>query len=205
MGKLFAILLCLCAALLAFQKQHSITSYTTTAVSLRANPGDTARVLAQLAGETRLEIIACDGSWWCRATYNGTRGYLPKAALYTQRISATGVQEPSAGRGSATIPLEVLRAIVTTKDDLRKLILAEEMFFADSVRYTTSLGALPRLSDPWSPDFTVSIELLPGSDGWRGTATNPAAPGWTCGIWIGYIPAYLPGQKEAVTRCWKDR
>jgi hypothetical protein len=204
MRKLLVVLAFCCAAsLLAAQAKHTITSYT-AAVSLQASPRDSARVLAQLAGETRLEIIACDGTWWCKATYNGVTGYLPKVSVYTQRISATGVQEPSAGIGSSTIPREIVRAIVTTKNDLRKLILAEEMFFADSVRYTTSLSALPQPPEPWSPDFAVSVELLPGSDGWRATATNSAAPGWTCGIWIGYVPAYLPGQKEAVTRCWKE-
>ena len=162
-------------------------------------------MLAQLASETRLEIIACGGTWWCKTTYNGVNGYLPKVSLYTQRIPATGVREPGDGVGSSMIPPELFPAIVTTKTNLRTLITAEEMFFADSVRYTTSLGQLPRPPKPWSPDFSPAIELLPGSDGWRATATNNAAPGWTCGIWIGYVPAYLPYQKEAVPRCWKDQ
>lgn len=204
MGTLFAaILLFLWAPVLTAQGKHAIFAYTTTAVSLRVRPRDSAKVLAQLAGETRVETVSCDSAW-CATNYHRVRGYLPKSALYTQRISAAGVQEPGDGTGSMTIPLEFVRAIVTTKTDLRKLIVPQEMFFADSVHYTTSLRQLPRPAEPWSPDFAPAVELLAGSDGWRATATNPSAPGWTCGIWIGYIPAYLPNQKEAVPRCWKQ-
>ena len=32
-----------------------------------------------------------------------------------------------------------------------------------------------------------------------------AAPEWACGIYVGSLPPYLPGQKEAVPRCWKTR
>ena len=204
MKNLFVALLILWAPMLVAQAKHTMTAYTTTAVSLRSSPQDSARALAELAGETHLEIISCDGTWWCRASYKGVTGYLPKVTVYTQRISATGIQEPSAGQGSATIPRDILGAIVTTKNDLRKLIIAQETFYADSLRYSTSLNALPPPPEGWSPGFAVSIELLAGSDGWRGTAKPSGAPGWTCGMWIGYIPAYLPGQKEAVTRCWKE-
>jgi hypothetical protein len=200
-----AILIFGCAPILTAQGKRAITSYTTEAVGLRAAPGGNATVVAQLGGDTRVETVACDSTWWCEISHDGVRGYLPKISLYTLRISSSGIQEPTGAQGSATIPPELQRALITTKTDLRKLITSEEMFFADSVRYTTSLGELPRPPEPWSPEFTATIELLAGSDGWRATATNNAAPGWTCGIWIGFVPAYLPYQKEAVPRCWKER
>src|SRR6266852_4198675 len=173
------------ASISATQATHTITAYTTAAVGFHSGPRITTAILVHLAAMTQVEVAACD-SVWCATTYNGAKGYLPKLSLFTQRISATGVQEPGDGVGSLTVPPELVRAIVTTKTDLRKLVTAEEVFFADSLQYTTVLRELPLSEESWSSDFNASVELLPGSDGWRATATNTAAPGWTCGIYVGY-------------------
>jgi hypothetical protein len=93
----------------------------------------------------------------------------------------------------------VMPEVAAMRSDLRNLVTAEESYFADSLRYTKSLRALHFRP---SPGVTVTIDQVVG-EAWRGTAKHSAAPEWVCGIYVGSLPPYLPGQKEAVPRCWK--
>jgi TonB family protein len=97
------------------------------------------------------------------------------------------------------IPEAVRPQAAAMRQDLRSLIVAEEDYFVDSVRYTGLVGAL-RFAP--SPGVTVRIDSVT-ADAWRGTATHRDAPGWTCGVFVGDIPAYLRDQAEGKPLCWK--
>lgn len=68
--------------------------------------------------------------------------------------------------------------VAISKSDLHNLLSAEEVFFSDSGRYTTSLPALGfRQSTGASPP-----EIVVGKDSWSATNTHERAPGIVCGI-----------------------
>ena len=107
--------------------------------------------------------------------------------------------------GSGAAPDTLAPEVAAMRRSLRDLLTAEESYFADSLRYTKSLRVLARNITPYAPaaGVTVTIESVVG-ESWRATATDRAAPGWTCGNYIGTgVSSYVPGQKEGVPRCWK--
>ena len=113
---------------------------------------------------------------------------VPLAAI----AEAPGTDEtPAAGGADA-------RYLSAARSDLRNLVTAEEAYFADSVRYTTSLRQIG-----FSPTqgVTIKVELL--SDGWAATATVAQAPTWTCAIFVGTMRPFVAGQREGEPRCWQ--
>jgi len=124
-------------------------------------------------------------------------------ALRLRCFDQLAKQTPETGTVSNT-PLvadTLMPEVAAMRSDLRNLVTAEESYFADSLRYTKSLRALHFKP---SPGVMVTIDQVVG-EAWRGTAKHTAAPEWACGIYVGSLPPYLPGQKEAVPRCWKTR
>ena len=81
---------------------------------------------------------------------------------------------------------------------LRHLVIAEEAYFADSVRYTRSVKALSGLSLP--PDVNVT-RLIATDNAWTATATHAHAPGWVCAIFIGEITPLPPARTEGIPTC----
>src|SRR5215831_10003574 len=87
--------------------------------------------------------------------------------------------------------------IASMKTDLRNLVTAEEAYFADSVKYTSSLGT----------NFAVTTGNVLGTitvtgDGWNATITNTnlSSPLHTCGIYIGST-SVAPASKEGEPKC----
>ena len=84
------------------------------------------------------------------------------------------------------------------KSDLRNLISAEEGFFADSVKFTSSLDQLNfRQSTGVNPP-TIAI----GAGYWAATITHTQIPGFLCGVGINTQNTVLSsaGEGEAVCK-----
>jgi TonB family protein len=97
------------------------------------------------------------------------------------------------------IPDALQPQVRAMRHDLRSLVTAEEAYFADSVRYTKSIRALQ-----FEPSSGVTVKVDSATnDAWRGTATHRDAPGWTCGVFVGAMPAYFRDQAEGEPVCWK--
>ena len=83
------------------------------------------------------------------------------------------------------------------RSDLRRLIVAEEDFFADSVRYTTTIGT-GGLDYQLSPDNKIEVlRLTP--DGWVATISSTKTK-TTCSIFIG-ATSIPPAVKEGEPMC----
>ena len=80
------------------------------------------------------------------------------------------------------------------KVDLRNLYTAEEAYFADSIKYTTDLGAAYRVSTGvGTPSITVT------GDGWSASVTHTTSTR-TCAIYAGST-SLAPAVKEGEPRC----
>jgi hypothetical protein len=140
-----------------------------------------------------LGLLLVESSQACRESRSGAK---PPPPPQTAASETTG-----SGAASDTLAPEV----AAMRRSLRDLVTAEESYFADSLRYTKSLRVLARNITPYAPaaGVTVTIESVVG-ESWRATATDRAAPGWTCGNYVGTgVSSYVPGQKESIPRCWK--
>lgn len=87
--------------------------------------------------------------------------------------------------------------VAQMKTDLRKLVTAEEAFFADSVKYTSKVG-------PGGLNFTVSPgntwpTIVVTADGWTATIGNANTP-TRCTIFVGSTST-PPAVKEGVPKC----
>ncbi len=92
-------------------------------------------------------------------------------------------------------PLDEQLLVAGMKADLRNLVIAEEAFFADSVRYTPTLTRLRfRPTDGNAPP---QITLV--GQGWFGVIGNPRTP-TTCVIFVGTAPQ-APATKEGAPAC----
>ena len=86
-------------------------------------------------------------------------------------------------------------ARASMKQDLRKLITAEEAFFADSVKYTPKLSALDLRPAPMNS--VLSFQLT--RDGWAATVGN-AKTKTVCTVFIGSTPM-APARREGEPVC----
>jgi type IV pilus assembly protein PilA len=87
--------------------------------------------------------------------------------------------------------------IASMKSDLRNLITAEEAYFADSVKYTTTIGAGGLTFNVTTGNVTPTIALT--ADGWTGRISNTNTTK-TCAIFIGST-ALAPAAKEGEAKC----
>ncbi len=86
------------------------------------------------------------------------------------------------------------RALV--RSDLRDLVSAQELFFADSLRYATTLAALQ-----FRGTQRVEIEIVFASaEGFRAVARHPRSAE-VCEVWVGAVPERRPGSTETVPIC----
>lgn len=84
--------------------------------------------------------------------------------------------------------------IASMKSDLRNLVTAEEAYFADSVKYTTSLGtAFAVTTGVTGPTITLS------ADGWTASVAHTTTTK-TCAIYVGTTPL-TPANKEGEPKC----
>jgi len=96
-------------------------------------------------------------------------------------------------------PPRVYRAVITS--DLRNLAVAEDAFFADSLRYA-SQAELGNLFSATSHD-SITIVAADRS-GWRALGRHPYLVGQECGIWVGIRPPDgMHGATEGEPKCWK--
>lgn len=80
------------------------------------------------------------------------------------------------------------------KSDLRNLYTVEESYFADSIKYTSNLGAAYRTSTGVvGPVITVT------ADGWTASVTHTSTTK-TCAIFAGSTPL-APATKEGNPTC----
>lgn len=82
------------------------------------------------------------------------------------------------------------------RSDLRNLITAQEMYFADQVTYAHSVS---RLNYSVSAGNTITIGTATGT-GWNATASNNGTTK-TCGIFVGAASAPIPAQSEGAPMC----
>ena len=98
---------------------------------------------------------------------------------------------------SQPVPRDEQTYIAAMKSDLRNLVIAEEVFFADSVKYTTRIGpgGLNFVARPGNrlPRITLT------QDGWLASISN-AHTRYKCFIFIG-TTAHPPARKEGYPAC----
>jgi hypothetical protein len=102
---------------------------------------------------------------------------------------------PQGNQSSATIG--------AMKDDLRRLVSANEVYRARNGHYATSIGALQGYHA--STGVVVSIQKA-SSTGWAADATSQSLPGKSCVVFIGAMasPSTLADKRsgsEAVVAC----
>jgi prepilin-type N-terminal cleavage/methylation domain-containing protein len=87
------------------------------------------------------------------------------------------------------------KAIVASmKSDLHNLVTAEEVYFSDSMRYTTNLGARYRTSaGVVGPTITLT------GDGWTAKVSHPSTAK-ICAVFTGSTPL-PPATKEGAPSC----
>jgi type II secretion system protein G len=87
--------------------------------------------------------------------------------------------------------------IASMKSDLRNLVTAEEAYFADSIKYTTAIGAGALSFNVTSGNNNPTLALT--ADGWTATISNTNTTK-TCAIFIGST-AITPASKEGEPKC----
>jgi hypothetical protein len=104
----------------------------------------------------------------------------------------------SASFGHAQAPGHAdLRAwAAAVRSDLRNLIIAQERYFADHVRYAVSIDSLQ-----YRPSAGVEIELTAATPtGWSASARHTGAE-FTCVIFVGNAPRPRPDAVEGAPLC----
>lgn len=97
----------------------------------------------------------------------------------------------------AVTPADSARLVAVMKSDLRKLITAEEAFFADSVKYNSRVGPGGVNYSPSTGNALLSITLT--RDGWVAVMSNNNIP-TRCTVFIGSTSA-PPAVKEGYPTC----
>jgi hypothetical protein len=98
---------------------------------------------------------------------------------------------------TAVPPADSARLVAAMKTDLRNLIVAEEAFFADSVKYSSRTG-------PGAVDFSPStgnalLSITVTRDGWVAVMKNSSIP-TRCTVFIGST-SLPPAVKEGYPTC----
>lgn len=86
--------------------------------------------------------------------------------------------------------------VAQMKSDLRNLATAEEAYFYDSTKYTSSLPALNNFSP--SSGITIMVAISPG--GWNATSTHSLTPR-TCYLFSGTGPPVGTATVEGRISC----
>ncbi len=97
----------------------------------------------------------------------------------------------------ATTPADSAKLVAVMRSDLRRLVVAEEAFFADSVKYGSRVGPGGVNYSPSPGNALQSITLT--RDGWVAVMTNSNTP-TRCTIFIGSTSA-PPALKEGYPTC----
>jgi type IV pilus assembly protein PilA len=87
--------------------------------------------------------------------------------------------------------------IASMKSDLRNLVTAEEAYFADSVKYSATVGAGGVVFNVTSGNNTPALAVT--ADGWTASISNVNTTK-TCAIFIG-TTALAPAVNEGEPKC----
>jgi hypothetical protein len=85
----------------------------------------------------------------------------------------------------------VLRARSMMKTALRRLVGAQEAYFAEHGRYAPDIAALATLakSPPFVPPHGLTLRLIwAAPNAWSASATSPEAPGISCTDFVAFVP-----------------
>ena len=87
--------------------------------------------------------------------------------------------------------------VAQMKTDLRNLVTAEEGFFADSVKYTSTITQLKyrQSTGVWTPTITV------GAGFWTASVTHTAVSGKSCEIAINTGNSLVPTARDGEPVC----
>ena len=83
------------------------------------------------------------------------------------------------------------------RSDLRNLTTAEEAYFYDHARYTTSLDSI--LFTPSHSDVVTVIEATP--TGWSASSNNPQSWPHFCALFLGDAAPVAPATASGVVAC----
>jgi hypothetical protein len=97
----------------------------------------------------------------------------------------------------AVPPADSAQLVAAMKSDLRRLIVAEEAFFADSVKYNSRTGPGGVNYNPSTGNALVSITVT--RDGWVAVMENRSIP-TRCTVFIGSTST-PPAVKEGYPTC----
>jgi hypothetical protein len=113
------------------------------------------------------------------------------------------VSRRSGGSDSALDPVRAASNFTTIRSTLRKLVAAEETFFAENGTYSDDLGLIGMRPDP-----NTKIRFLWISrDGWAASGSHPELPGRDCVVFVGQANAppttlrYVRSDREGVPVC----
>ena len=87
--------------------------------------------------------------------------------------------------------------IASMKSDLRNLVTAEEAYFADSLKYTATVGAGGVIYSQTTGNTVPAIATT--ADGWTATISNINTTK-TCAVFIG-SSSVAPANKEGEPKC----
>jgi type IV pilus assembly protein PilA len=126
-------------------------------------------------------------------TYRGRRGFtlieLLIVVVIIGILAAIAIPKFAATKGKASF--------ASMKSDLHNLTTAEESFFYDSTKYTTSLSQLNFFG---SHGDSLVIGAA-NATGWSATVTNPASYPHLCALFIGTAAAVAPATAAGVIAC----
>jgi prepilin-type N-terminal cleavage/methylation domain-containing protein len=90
--------------------------------------------------------------------------------------------------------------VAKMRGDLRNLVTAQEAYSSDFLTYYG--GAVPNPVLTYNPSPGVNITIVQSAAaGFSATATSPTAPGRTCAIFVGSVPAVAPATVEGAVAC----
>jgi prepilin-type N-terminal cleavage/methylation domain-containing protein len=90
--------------------------------------------------------------------------------------------------------------IAAMRSDLRNVVSAEEVFYSDSLRYTTRQQALS-----FKPSAGDLLAITTGPGYWSATATHAQVPDFTCGISVNTDNPLVAGAPEGQAACVAGR
>ena len=87
--------------------------------------------------------------------------------------------------------------ITAMKSDLRNMVSAEESYFSDSAKYTSSLSLINFKQSTGVNTPTLNI----GAGYWSATVTHSQLPGTSCGIAVNTTNPTVPSAGEGEPAC----
>ena len=119
---------------------------------------------------------------------------IPRTTLAFLTLPASLLAQDSS---HTVTPADSARLVAVMKSDLRKLIVAEEAFFADSVKYSSRTGPGGVTYNPSTGNSLLSITVT--RDGWVAVMSNNSIP-TRCTVFIGSTST-PPAVKEGYPTC----